>query len=78
MAALLGEDVRKINPRLRMIANCSTEVNAFRAERSGYISVKASPHVNALPVLRGSEPLALQLEQLSAKPQFPKLKGLAK
>ncbi len=78
MAALLGEDVRKINPRLRMIANCSTEVNAFRAERSGYISVKASPKLNALPMLRGSEPLALKREQLSAQPQFPKLKGLAK
>ncbi len=35
----LGPSARKLQPKLRMIANCNSEVNAIRAEMTGAVSV---------------------------------------
>src|SRR5215217_3601885 len=61
MAPLLGSESRKIHPKLRMIANGSTEVNTVRAEQCTALAVETSMRAEALPLLRGEEPVMQSL-----------------
>lgn len=63
---LLGPDTRKIQPKLRMIANCSNAVNTIRAEHCAAIAVTSHElleeiepqrSLDAMPVLRSAIPL---------------------
>lgn len=63
---LLGPDTRKIQPKLRMIANCSNAVNTIRAEHCSAIAVtqpnlleeiEPQRSLDAMPVLRSAIPL---------------------
>ena len=76
MAQLLGSESRKIHPKLRMIANGSTEVNAVRAEQCAAVAVEAPKVAEALPILRGDEPVIRSLSALPALPKPPKLQQL--
>jgi subtilisin family serine protease len=40
--SLLGSGLRKLHPKLRMVANCSTVVNAVRAERAPSVAVASA------------------------------------
>ena len=75
MPCLLGKDVRKIQPKLRMIANGSNEVNALRAELSGSVRVTKRELVEDIPLQRGDESAPMKRSQLRAK--RGKLKKLA-
>jgi subtilisin family serine protease len=77
MAPLLGSESRKIHPKLRMIANGSTEVNTVRAEQCTALAVETSMRAEALPLLRGEEPVMQSLSALPGLPKPPKLQKLA-
>ncbi|MGQ0571023.1 MAG: S8 family serine peptidase [Armatimonadota bacterium] len=76
MANLLGAERRKIHPKLRMIANGSTEVNAARAEQSAAVAVDKSMVSYAFPVLRGDDPVMQTMNALRP-PKRPELQKLA-
>ena len=42
----------KLQPKLRMVRNCDTNVNAIRAEHAGAIAVKKSSILDSLPLCR--------------------------
>ncbi|MEX0711081.1 MAG: hypothetical protein WD278_01950 [Pirellulales bacterium] len=71
----LGDEKRKVQPKLRMIADCSAEVNAVRAELSASITVEPGV-ADGLPVLRGMEPVTVT-QSLVAPPPPPKLLKMA-
>jgi subtilisin family serine protease len=50
----LGNASRKLQPKLRMIANCDSEVNAIRAEMTGAVSVPERV-AKKVPCQRGSD-----------------------
>lgn len=50
----LGDDFRKFQPKLRMIANCNSDVNAIRAEMCASISVEDDGDDDAPPIQRGA------------------------
>jgi len=51
----LEAQVRKCHPRLRMITNGSTTVNAVRAEQCASIKVENRTILGEIPLLRGEE-----------------------
>ena len=74
MSALLGDEKLKIQPKLRMIADGSKDVNVIRAEQSSVVAVEKFKDVDKIPFLRGDEPVFAL-----AMPSTPlKLKELAK
>jgi subtilisin family serine protease len=77
MAELLGGESRKIHPKLRMIANGSTAVNVIRAEQCAAVAVETPQVADALPRLRGDEPVMRRLSEFPALPRPPKLQHLA-
>jgi hypothetical protein len=77
VAELLGGESRKIHPKLRMIANGSTAVNVIRAEQCAAVAVEAPQVAEALPFLRGNEPVIRRLSELPLLPKPPKLQHLA-
>jgi subtilisin family serine protease len=77
MAELLGEEQQKIHPKLRMIANGSTEINSIRAEQCGLITVEPLSPLQDVSTVRGEVPISLNLEEFSVPPPRPKLKQLA-
>lgn len=54
---LAHDDQHKVHPKLRMIADGSTEVNAVRAEQCAALAVIEPRVADALPLLRGDEPV---------------------
>lgn len=75
--ALLGKEPQKIHPKLRMIANGNSEVNAVRAERSSVISctpnlAKKFPFklgIEVAPVARKEVPRTVTRGSLSTLPR---------
>lgn len=49
----LGEHFRKFQPKLRMIANCSSKVNAVRAEQCASIQMEKQKYAEEIPLCRG-------------------------
>ena len=59
MSGLLGPEARKIQPKLRMIADGSSEVNLVRAEHCSPLAIDTDKKdVESIPVLRGEQPVA--------------------
>ena len=54
----LGDQRGKVHPKLRMIANCSAQVNAIRAELSAAVAVEDKV-AEEWPVVRGEELIPL-------------------
>ena len=67
----LGEDRRKIHPKLRMVANGSAAVNAVRASQAAYLTVDSAALLRDIPV----EP-HLALAEAPRRPTKPKLKAI--
>ena len=59
----LGEDFRKFQPKLRMIANCDSAVNAIRAEMSAAMKVEGKQYVRE-PALRGDKSVPKKLSDI--------------
>lgn len=74
MSTLLGDEKLKIQPKLRMIADGSKDVNVIRAEQSSVVAVEKFKDVDKIPFLRGDEPVFA----LAMPSTPPKLKELAK
>lgn len=72
----LGEQRGKVHPKLRMIANCSAQVNAVRAELSAAVAVEDKV-AEEWPVVRGEEP-SFSSQSLVKTVAPPKLRKLAK
>ena len=60
-----------------MFANGSATVNVVRAEQCAALKVEDAEVADALPLLRGNEPVALSLNDLPEPPATPSLKKLA-
>jgi hypothetical protein len=73
MSKLLENQDRKIQPKLRMIANGSKTVNMIRAEQSAAVACEKPEDAMALRVLSGAEPVLAQAKP----PEPPSLSELA-
>lgn len=76
MPSPLGDQRGKVQPKLRMIANCSAQVNAIRAELSAAVAVEDKV-AEQWPVVRGEEP-AMFAQSAVKTVAPPKLTKLAK
>jgi subtilisin family serine protease len=55
----LSEDLRKLQPKLRMLANGSSLVNALRAERTACVGVTLeAPKPSAVPIIQRDVPIS--------------------
>jgi subtilisin family serine protease len=61
---VLGQNSRKCQPRLRMIANANPEVNAIRAEQCGSIAVMAPRLLKEIPLQRGERAIPIKRREL--------------
>lgn len=80
--SLLGQNVRALQPKLRMIANGDPTVNTVRAERSAAVKVTNSRLLKTIPRVRGEDTQPLSKAEFRAiykrKPANPThLKALA-
>src|SRR3954471_7947020 len=74
--SLLGDDARKIHPKLRMIAGGNARVNALRAGRCGAIGVTSKAPKPSGSVVSGSPDIPIPPHQLKQKRK--KLRSLAR
>src|SRR5262245_2085097 len=81
--SLLGDNLRRLQPKLRMVANGDAAVNTIRAEVSAAIKVNNARLLSSIPQVRGAnaEPLSRQafrkaFRKKPAKPTY--LKKLAR
>src|SRR5690242_14120582 len=70
---LLGPNLRRLQPKLRMIANGSTVVNTIRAELSAAVKITTAKAAQAVPRVRGfgAEPLSKQTFPRETKAKVP-------
>lgn len=73
MSKLLKDQDRKIQPKLRMIANGSKTVNMIRAEQSAAVACEHPEDAEGLPVLSGPQPVLSHAKP----PEPPSLTKLA-
>jgi len=71
-----SELIRKLQPKLRMIANGSTVVNIVRAERCAALAVTSPPILKKFPPLRGTAATGVEIADLRKKPKTPRLKTI--
>lgn len=67
MKKITDQSQNKISPKLRMVSNANSVVNAIRAEYSASISVKDQKLLNNVAVQRTAVPKALALEEVAGK-----------
>jgi hypothetical protein len=73
MADKLDKGVHKLDPKLRMIANCDEVVNALRAEQSSSVIVK-DPKLLRLPLMREAGTKPVNRSELPSKVKRGKLR----
>ena len=73
---VLGEDTRKCQPRLRMIANGSVKVNTVRAEQCASIAVTSEKVLRATPEQRGRFAVPMKKAQFAKSVKPKKLKSV--
>jgi len=56
--------LKKLHPKLRMIANGNSEVNALRAERCAGITVSTEKLLRAVPELRTADDTGVAISTL--------------
>jgi subtilisin family serine protease len=61
---VLGQNSRKCQPRLRMIANANPEVNTIRAEQCASIAVTAPRLLKEIPLQRGERAVPIKKREL--------------
>ena len=79
--SLLGQNLRALQPKLRMIANGDAAVNAIRAEMSAAVKLSSSRMLSKIPQIRGPGHEALSKAEFRqafkrGAPKPPKLKVL--
>lgn len=74
---VLGEDTRKCQPRLRMIANGSVKVNTVRAEQCASIAVTSETLLSQIPQQRGIDAVPMKKAQLPKSVKTKTLKKVA-
>jgi subtilisin family serine protease len=70
------ELIRKLQPKLRMIADGDTTVNVVRAERCAALSVVSPTLLKKFPPLRGSAASPVAIKDAKKKPKTPPLKTI--
>jgi len=70
------DTLKKLQPKLRMIADGDTRVNVVRAERCAGLAVSRPRVAKKVPFLRGARATPVSLEQLKKKPKAPPLKRI--
>src|SRR2546423_3132044 len=60
----LGEQFRKLQPKLRMIANGNAKVNTIRAEQSSSIAVINQTLLKQTPICRGDDAVPIKQSEL--------------
>src|SRR5262245_777395 len=71
------ETLKKIQPKLRMIADGDSTVNAVRAERSGALTVENAALLRKVPPTRGAHAVPVALGDLKRRPAPKKLTHIA-
>lgn len=74
---LLGAETRKVQPKLRMIANGSTTVNVLRSEQRASISVAKQSLLNTIEPQRGAEAVPVKRNELPRKVKRGSLKEIS-
>jgi hypothetical protein len=70
------ENLKKLHPKLRMIADGDSSVNVIRAERCAALTVTKPALLNKFPPLRGVAANPVALSDLANKPKTPPLKAI--
>jgi subtilisin family serine protease len=73
---LLGEGLRKCQPKLRMIANASSKVNTVRAEQCGPLAVTSQTLLKEVPIQRGDDTAPMKKGELPRNARRGKLKKI--
>ena len=71
-----GRELRKLAPKLRMIANASETVNTLRAEQCSVVAVKDRQVLDEIPQMRDVGATSVPRESLPKKAQRGKLKAV--
>ncbi len=73
MPASVSVDIlKKLHPKLRMIADGDTTVNVVRAERCAALAVTKTSLLKEYPPVRGQDAVAVRWRDLRKKPKTPK------
>lgn len=75
---LLGEEFRKVQPKLRVISNGSAAVNALRSEQCGGVSVGDSRALSKIPMIVADQVSLVEAAELPKSAKRGDLKELAK
>lgn len=70
------ERLKKLQPKLRMIANGDLTVNIIRSERCAALAVDRQTVAERVPQLRDHDAKPLTMRELPKKPKTPKLKRI--
>jgi subtilisin family serine protease len=70
------EILKKLQPKLRMIADGDTTVNILRSERCAGLAVDKASLVKGVPELRGPDAAPVTLKGFKKKPRVPPLKKI--
>src|SRR5215510_9625561 len=73
-----AETLKKLQPKLRMIADGDTRVNVIRAERCAGLAVSRPKLAERVPIMRGSRAVGVSIDTLKKKPKAPPLKRVTK
>ena len=71
-----GETLRKLQPKLRMIADGGSTVNIVRAERCAALSVATPELLKKIPPVRGAAAVPVTRKKLKKKLKAPRLKSI--
>lgn len=71
------ETLKKIQPKLRMIADGDSIVNVVRAERCGALAVDNTSLLRRVPETRGAHAVPVALTDLPKRPKAPALKRVS-
>jgi len=72
------ETLKKLQPKIRMIADGDTTVNVVRAERCAGLAVERESLLKKIPPLRGPDDVPVTLRELKKKPKTPPLKRITR
>lgn len=70
--------LKKLQPKLRMIADGDTRVNVIRAERCAGLAVDRPRVARQVPIMRGERAVPVTLEDFRRQPKAPPLKRVTR
>jgi len=72
------EALKKLQPKLRMIADGDTLVNVVRSERCAALAIERPALLKKIPQLRGPDAVPVALRDMAKKPKAPPLKKISR